>query len=77
MGRFFSPLLFLVVGVGVGVYNAGHDDRAVVFPFLGSIFPSLAGDPKGQGQLTAALILGLGVLLGVAALLRRPPPDQD
>ena len=71
MGRYFSSLVFLIAGVAVGVFNDSHTDRALVFPFLTSIFPSLEGNPHGQGLASAGLLLGIGALLGTFAVLQR------
>ncbi len=66
--RFLPSILFLATGGFVGWYNASHGGSVMVLPFLGSLFPSLHHDLDAQGQATAALFLGAGLLLGVGRL---------
>ena len=47
-------------------YNQTHDDRVLSFMFLGDVVPSLKGDPKKLGDVSALMLAGLG---GVSLLL--------
>lgn len=75
MGRFISPVLFIVIGCGVFWWNDTHTDGVLLFPLIDTIFPSLQGDLAAQGRATGFLWLAIGAMLLVAAALRRPPKD--
>lgn len=77
MGRYLSPLLFLSAGAYVWWFNANHADRALLFPFLPSLLPSLEGDLSAQGRVTAAFLLAIGGVLLLSALLRRRPRQTE
>ncbi len=76
MSRFLAPVLFLCAGAGVAWFNSQHEDRVLAFPFLASLIPSLAGDLGAQGRASALLLAGIGLVLLILALLRRPPPED-
>ena len=76
MSRYVSPLLFLIAGLVVSGYNATHADRVLAFPFLDDLFPSLVGNPKMLGRVSAGLLLMIGSLL-LAIAARRPKPESD
>lgn len=77
MSRFLTPLLFIGAGLYVGWYNQQNVDRALLFPFLPSLMPSLDGDLEAQGRASAGLLLGLGLLFLVFAIARRAPPPAE
>jgi len=47
-------------------YNGANDDRVLSFMFLGDVIPSLKGDPKKLGDVSALMLAGLG---GVSVFL--------
>ena len=71
MTRFFAPLLFLAAAGYVYWFNLNHADRVLLLPFLPALKPSLEGDFKAQGELTAELLAGVGLLLLVIAAIPR------
>lgn len=77
MARFVAPFLFLVAGAVVWWFNAEHVDRALVFPFLPSLIPSLEGDVDLQGKASAGLLFAIGALLLASALWRNRPDRFD
>lgn len=72
MSRFLAPLLFLAAAGYVWWFNQNHTDRILLLPFIPLVKPSLEGDLRAQGELTAELLAGVGlVLLVIAAIPRR------
>ena len=78
MSRFLAPLLFLGAAGYVYWFNLNHTDRVLILPMLPMLKPSLEGDFKAQGELTAQVLAGVGLLLLViAAIPRRRPKKQS
>ncbi len=65
MLRYIWPALFFAASFYIKYYNDGHSDSQLILPFIDSIFPSLAGDPKAMGarSFQIALAISGGLLL--------------
>lgn len=70
MGRYFNAILFLAAGAGVLYYNRTQPGSVLMFPGLDLVIPSLKGDPRGQGDLTGVLFMGLGAIFLLQAVAR-------
>jgi len=65
--RWFTPVAFTVVAVGVAWTNTTSPDTRIVFPFLEAVVGS---DPDVLSQATIALLAGLALVTGVWAAVR-------
>jgi hypothetical protein len=70
MLRYFSAIVFLLMGAYVGWFNATHTDAVYLFPGIDVLMPSLAGNRAEQGRVTAWILMGAGGLLFLNAFRR-------
>ncbi len=66
--RFITPLFMFAAAAYVWWYNTNHTDSVVMLPFIEAIVPSTKGDPAAQGQVSAAIFLGLGAVFFLRAI---------
>ena len=60
MRNYLSGILFVVVAVGVYLYNGQDSGQILAFPFIDVIVPSTKGDPVAMGAASVKLMLGVG-----------------
>jgi hypothetical protein len=64
--RFFTPVVFAVTAVGVGIANSTSDGNVWYLPFE-TVVPSLRGDLASQGNYTIATFAILAIVTGIRA----------
>lgn len=69
MSRFLTPVLFAGAALYVANFNAQHDDRALMLPFMDVLSPAAAGDMHAQGALTVQVLSGLAAVFGLFAVV--------
>ena len=69
--RFFTPIIFLGVAVGVWWFNASNEVSKLYFPFEMLSAP-LKGDYATQGTYTVVALVVFAVITGARALARQP-----
>lgn len=70
--RFAAPLVFFGATIYVYTVNSGSE-RRIVFPLLDRI----SADLNTQGQITLALLIGLGVFTSLLALRRSSYAEES
>jgi hypothetical protein len=60
--RFFTPVLLLCAAGFLHVYNPTETGGMLLFPFIGTLVPSTAGDPMAQARASEWLLIGFGLL---------------
>jgi hypothetical protein len=60
--RFFTPAILLGAAGFLHVHNPTEQGGVIMFPFIGSLVPSTAGDPLAQGHASEMLLIGAGLL---------------
>jgi hypothetical protein len=73
--RYLIPILFLVGAVFLAVYDLQHEDHLLVFPILGSLFPSLRSNPRELGLASAGVLAFFG-LIGFAVRIFQARRDS-
>ena len=60
--RWLTPVVLLSASLIIFWINAQGTEQVLIFSFVPRLFPSTAGDVFAQGQATAALVAGVGLL---------------
>lgn len=68
--RFFTPAILLAAAGFLHVYNPTEQGDVLLFPFIGTLVPSTAGDRLAQAEVTEFLLIGFGLLSFGIALFR-------
>jgi len=68
--RFFTPVLLFGAAGFLHVHNPTEQGGVVLFPFIGTLVPSTAGDPLAQAHASEMLLIGFGLLSLGFALFR-------
>lgn len=66
--RFVTPAFMFATAAFVWWYNANHTGRVVMLPFIEVLVPSTEGDPARQGEVSAWIFAGLGVVFLLRAI---------
>jgi hypothetical protein len=68
--RFFTPALLLGAAGFLHVHNPTEQGDVLLFPFIGTLVPSTAGDRLAQAHVSELLLVGFGLLSFGIALFR-------